>query len=161
AVADQLVRMGDPERSLKYFERALAAQADRHETRLDYGKALLDAGRLEDALTAFRAVATQRSDTDRAVAAIGRTYATARQLGLLEELIDELQQQVETDRGNTLATRALAQILIRELEYGRATELLDLALRHNARDIDLALVRAEVLRRLARFEEAAEGYQKV
>jgi tetratricopeptide (TPR) repeat protein len=161
AVADQLVRMGDPERALKYFERALQVQPDRHETRLEFGKALVDAGRLEDALTAFRAVGTQRADTDRAFEAIGRMHDTALRLGRLEELIDELQQLVETDPQNTLVVRALAQLLIQELEYGRAMDMLDLAARNNPRDVDLALVRAEVLRRLGRYEEAAEGYQKV
>src|SRR6185295_5606104 len=49
----------------------------------------------------------------------------------------------------------------RELEYTRAMSMLDLAIKHNPRDVDLALTRAEVLRRLARFDEAAEEYQRV
>jgi tetratricopeptide (TPR) repeat protein len=161
AVADQLVRTGDPQRALKFYERALAIQPDRHETRLEYGKALVDAGRLEDALAAFRAVATQRSDTDRAIEAIGRMHDTAQQLGRLEDLLDEMQHQVETDPSNTLVARALAQLLIQELEYSRAIDMLDVAQRNNPRDGDLALVRAEVLRRLARFDEAADSYQRV
>lgn len=161
AVADQLVRMSEPEKSIPFYERALKIQPDRHESRLDYGKALVDAGRLDDAVKEFRAVATQRSDTDRAVEAIGKLHDTATQLGKLEELMDELQHEVEVDPGNTLVARALAQMLVRELEYGRAMELLDLVQKHNPRDVDLAMSRAEVLRRLARFEEAVEGYQKV
>jgi tetratricopeptide (TPR) repeat protein len=160
AVAEQLVRIGDPQRALAFFERALQIQADRHETRLEYGKALVEAGRLEDGLGAFRAVATQRSDTDRAMEAIDRMHDTAQQLGRLEDLLDELQQQVETDPSNTLVARALAQLLVRELEYARAMDMLDAAQRNNPRDVDLALVRADVLRRLARFDEAADAYQR-
>jgi tetratricopeptide (TPR) repeat protein len=161
AVGDQLVRMGDPERSLPYFEKALVAQADRHETRLNYGKALVDAGRLEDAMAAFRAVAIQRSDTDRAAEALGKLRDTATQLGRLEELIDELHRQVEADPQNTLVARALAQLLVGEMEYTRALELLDLIQKHNPRNAELALGRAEVLRRLARYDEAVEAYQRV
>jgi tetratricopeptide (TPR) repeat protein len=161
AVADQLVRMGDQERALPYFEAALHIQQDKHDTRLEYGKALVDAGRLEDALREFRRAATQRADMDRAVEAIGKMHETASQLGKLEELIDELQQQVEADPSDALVARALAHLLVRELEYGRALDLLDLVLKHNPRDVDLALGRAEVLRRLARYDEAVEGYQSV
>lgn len=161
SVADQMVRMGDAERAIPYFEKALAVQPDRHETRLDYGKALFDAGRVEDAMAVYRVVATQRSDTDRAAEALGRLHDAASQLGRLEDLMDELQQQVEADPQNTLVARALAQLLVRELEYTRAIDLLDLVLRHNPRDADLALSRAEVLRRQAKYPEAIEAYQNV
>lgn len=161
SVADQMVRMGDAERAIPYFEKALAVQPDRHETRLDYGKALFDAGRVEDAMAVYRVVATQRSDTDRAAEALGRLHDAASQLGRLEDLMDELQQQVEADPQNTLVARALAQLLVRELEYTRAIDLLDLVIRHNPRDADLALSRAEVLRRQAKFSEAIEAYQNV
>jgi tetratricopeptide (TPR) repeat protein len=161
AVADALVKMGEPERALPFFEAALKVQADRHESRLEYGKALVECGRLEDALGVFRAVAIQRADTDRAFEAIGRMHDVASQLGKLEELTDDLQQQVEADPSNTLVARAAAELYVRELEYSRALAMLDLVLKHNPRDVDLALTRAEVLRRLARFDEAVEEYQRV
>lgn len=160
-VAEQLQRMGDPERALPYYETCLKLQPERHETRLEYGKALADAGRLEDALAAFRRVATQRSDTDSAVDALGRLHDTATQLGTLEELIDDLEKEVEIDPSNTLAARALAVILIREFEYGRAMTVLESVVRHNPRDIELALVRGELHRRLAQFDKAIEAYQVV
>lgn len=161
AVAEQLARMGEAERAIGYYQTSLRLQPDRHEVRLDYGKALADAGRLEEAMREFRAVATQRTDTDRAVEALGRLHDTASQLGMLEDLIDDLRREVEADPSATLVARALAQLLIHELEYGQAMDLLDLVLRHNPRDVDLQLGRAELLRRLARFEEAAEAYQRV
>ena len=161
AVAEQLVRMGDPELALDHFEKGLQLQPDRHDMRLDYGKALVDAGRLEDAMQAFRMVSTQRTDTDRAIEALGKLHDTATQLGSLEELIDELQTQVQTDPENTLVARALAALLIKEFEYGRAMELLNLVLKHNPRDVDIALARAELLRRLAQFDEAIAAYQQI
>ena len=161
AVAEQMVRMEEADRALPYFEKALRAQPDRHEARLDYGKALAGAGRYEEAAAAFKAVALQRTDMDRAQEALAKLHETCTQLGTLEELIDELHQQVQTDPQNTLVARALTQLLVSEFEYGRAMELLDMVLRHNARDVDLSLARAELLRRLAKFDEAIEGYQKV
>lgn|GEM_PF-3036859 len=161
AVAEQMVRMDEAERALPYYEKALRAQPDRHEARLDYGKGLATAGRYEDAAAAFKAVALQRTDMDRAQEALAKLHETCTQLGTLEELMDELHQQVEVDPHNTLVARALTQLLVSELEYGRAMELLDMVLRHNPRDADLAMARAELLRRLAKFDEAIDAYQKV
>src|SRR5204863_7470879 len=90
AVAEQLVRMDEADRALPYFERALRAQPERHESRLEYGKALMQAGRLEDAGAAFKTVALQRSDTDRAAEALAKLHDVATQLGSLEDLIDDL-----------------------------------------------------------------------
>jgi tetratricopeptide (TPR) repeat protein len=160
-VAEQLVRMGDPERAVGYYEKALAIQPDRHETRLAYGKALADSGGLDEALDAFRVTAMQRADAENAAEALGRMHDVATQLGTLEELIDELQTHVQTDPENTLVARALAQLLVREFEYNRAMELLDLVMRHKPRDVEIALSRADLLRRLARFDDAIDAYQQV
>jgi len=161
AVAEQLVRMDEADRALPYFERALRAQPDRHESRLEFGKALLQVGRLEDAMEAFKLVAQQRTDTDRAAEALAKLHDVATQLGSLEELMDELHKQVEVDPHNTLVARVLAQLLVQEFEYERAMEVLDTVLRHNPRDVDVAMGRAELLRRLARFDEAVDSYQRV
>src|SRR5262245_22786237 len=82
-------------------------------------------------LAVLLAVGTQRADTDRALEAIGRLHDVASQLGRLESLTDELQQQIEADPSNTLIARAVAALYIRELEYSRALAMLDLVLKHN------------------------------
>lgn len=161
AVAEQLVRMQESDRALPYFDKALSSQPDRHESRLEYGKALLASGRLEDAAAAFKAVALQRTDTDRAAEALGRLHDVVLQLGTLEDLIDDLHKQVELDPRNTLVARVLAELLVQELEYERAMELLDLMQKHNPTDVDLAFARGELLRKLGKFDESIEDYQRV
>ena len=161
AVAEQLVRMGEAERAIEYFEKSLELSPERDDTHLDYGKALADAGRHDDAMNAFHMVATGRGDPDRVIEALGRLHDTASQLGELEQLIDDLQKQVSLDPQNTLVARALARILVREFEYSRAMELIDMVMQQNPRDADLALTKAELHRRLAQFDEAMDVYEQV
>jgi tetratricopeptide (TPR) repeat protein len=160
-VAEQVVRLGEFDKGLALYEQSLRLQPDRHEVRLSYAKALAEAGRLDEALAAYRTTALQRADRDSASEALSRLYETAGQLGQLETLIDELQARVESDPEDRLVVRALAELLIRELEYSRALDLLNRVLRQQPRDTELQLVRAEVLRRLARFDDAIDGYRLV
>ncbi len=60
-----LLREGDPPAAITHLERALAMQPDYSAAWKLYGRALADAGRREDALTAFRqgiTVAEQKGD---------------------------------------------------------------------------------------------------
>ncbi|NLE59101.1 MAG: tetratricopeptide repeat protein, partial [Planctomycetes bacterium] len=161
SAAEQLVRIGEQDRAVGYYEQSLNLQANRHEVRLAYAKALQDAGRLEDALAAFKQVALQRTDRDSAAEALGRLHDVAGQLGSLDGLLAELEARVETKPDDTLVAGALAELLIRDYEYQRAMGLLDLMLRNEPRNADLQLVRAEVLRRLTRFDDALDAYRKV
>jgi tetratricopeptide (TPR) repeat protein len=160
-VAEQLVRLGEHEKAIEYYEQCLRLQGDRHEIRLAYGNALVDAGRLEEALEAFKVAAMQKSDRDTAFDALGRLHETASRLGGLDELLDDLQQRVELDPDNTQAARLLANLLVAEFEYNRAMDLIDGVLRHEPRDAELHLIRAELLRRLVRFDEALESYRRI
>ncbi len=103
AVAEQLVRMGEWDRALGYFGTALKLQPGRHETRLGMGKALVATGRLEEALREFRTLASQRSDTDRAVEGLALMYDTASQLGKVEDVVDELQNRLECTHARHLS----------------------------------------------------------
>lgn len=154
AVAEQMLRLDEEARALGHYERALQLQPDWAEVRLAYGKALHKAGRLEDALSAFKAAALQQGDRETAAEALGRLHETAGQLGELDRLLAELQTSVEESPGQTGPARMLADLYIREFEYGRAMDLLDLLLKHYPRDAELRLTRADLLRRLARFDDA-------
>lgn len=160
-VAEQLVRLSEYDKGLTYYEESLRLGPERHEVRLAYGKALVEAGRLEDALDAFKGAALQRTDRDSAFEAMTELHEVASQLGDLEPLIDELQNRLELDPTDTLVARTLAALLIDEFEYNRAMELLDTVLRHQPRDVELHLTRAELLRRLARFDDAIEQYRRI
>ena len=160
-VAEQIVRLSEYDKGLGFYEQSLRIQPDRHEVRLSYAKALEEAGRLDDALAAYRLAALQRSDRDTAAEALNRLHETAARLGQLDQLIDELQARVETDPEERIVARMLAELLIREFEYNRAMELLDLVLRRQPNDVELQIVRAELQRRLARFDDAVDGYQRV
>ena len=160
-VAEQLVRLGEYEQGLADYEQSLRIQPDRHDVRLAYAKALEEAGRLEDALAAYRLAALQRGDRDTAAEALNHLHETAARLGQLDQLIDELQARVESDPRERLVAQTLAELLIREFEYNRAMDLLDLVLRQQPNDVELQLVRAELLRRLARFDDAIDAYQRV
>ncbi|MCZ6681552.1 MAG: tetratricopeptide repeat protein [Planctomycetota bacterium] len=161
SVAEQLVRLDELEKAIGYYEQSLQSQPNRHEIRLEYAKALYQDGQLDEALAAFKTTALQRTDRDSAIEALGKLHETAGQLGQLDELLQELQARIETDPEDTLVARTLAQLLIREYEYNRAMEMLDLVLRHNPRDADLQLVRGELFRRLARFDDAVETYRDI
>ncbi|HEY3242959.1 MAG TPA: tetratricopeptide repeat protein [Phycisphaerae bacterium] len=160
-VAEQLARMGELEKAIDYYEQSLRLQSDRHEIRLQYANTLSEAGRLDDALLAYKAVALQRSDRDSAMEAMTKLHEVAGRIGALDELLDELQAQVEANPENALVAHALAELLIREYEYTRAMELIDLVLRNQSRDAELQLVRGELLRRLAKFDDALETYRRV
>lgn len=160
-VAEQLVRLEEPEKAITYYEQALRNQPNRHEVRLAYAEALEKAGRLEAALKEFKRAAMQQSDRDSAVEALAKMHDLAAKLGVLDDLLEELQLQVETDPDNTLVARTLAELLIREYEYSRAMNLLDLVLRHHPRDVELQLARGELLRRLTRFDESVDAYRRV
>lgn len=160
-VAEQLARMGEPEKAIDYYEQSLRLQPDRHEIRLQLANTLNDAGRLEDALAAYKAVALQRADRESAHDAMGRLHDVVGRLGVLEDLLDELQALVETNPEDTPIAHTLAALMIREYEYTRAMELIDLVLRSQPRDPALHLVRGELLRRLARFDDALETYRRV
>lgn len=160
-VAEQLAKMGELEKSIDHYEQSLRIQGDRHDIRLAYGNVLADAGRLEDAMAAYRTVAMQKTDRDSANDAMGKLHDVAGRLGALDELIDNLQAQVETDPENTMVAGALAELLIQEYEYSRAIDLVDSVLRTSPRDAELRLVRAEVLRRLTKFDEALDEYRRI
>lgn len=161
SVAEQMARLGEIEKALEYFEAATRLQPDRHELHLAYGDALVEAGRLEDAMKTYRVASIQRTDRETAAKAIGKLHDVARQLGEVEDLIVDLQARAEADPEDTLVAQALAQLLIQEYEYNRAIEWLDVVLRNHPRDVDLQMARAEILRRLARFDEAAGTYRRV
>ncbi|NOX58923.1 MAG: tetratricopeptide repeat protein [Planctomycetes bacterium] len=160
-VAEQLVRLGEFDKGIANYELSLKLQPDRHDIRLEYAKALVEAGRLEDGLKMFKAAALQRSDRETALEALTLLHETAQRIGSLPEMIDELQAQLDIDPTDTLIARTLATIFINEFEYQRAMELLDLVLRYRPRDAELQLTRAELLRRLARFDDAIESYRKI
>jgi tetratricopeptide (TPR) repeat protein len=160
-VAEQLAKMGEWERSIEHYERSLRLQADRPDIRLQYANTLNDAGRLEEALAAYRAVALQKTDRDSAMEAMSKLHEVAARIGALDDLLDQLQAQVEANPEDTLVAHALADLLIREYEYTRAMEMIDLVLRHQPRDAELHLARAELLRRLAKFDDALETYRRV
>ncbi len=160
-VAEQLARMGEQEKAIERYEQSLRLQPDRHEIRLDYAGVLNEAGRLEDALAAYKTVALQRTDRDSAMEAMSKLHEVAARIGALDDLLDELAAQVESNPENTLVAHALAELLIHEYEYTRAMELIDLVLRHQPRDPELHLVRGELLRRLAKFDDALETYRRV
>lgn len=161
SVAEQMGRLGEVERGLKYFETATRLQPDRYELQLSYGDALVDSGRLEDAMKTYRIAAIQRTDRETAAKAISKLHEVARQLGETEDLIQDLQARAEADPEDTLVARALAELLIQEYEYNRAIDWLDVVLRYHPRDVDLQMVRAEIFRRLARFDDAVETYRRV
>src|SRR5205823_5177897 len=71
SVAEQLVRMQEYDKAIKLYEQSLKIQPDLAEVRLAYGKALFEAGRLDDALTEFKKTALQRTDRDSAIDAMG------------------------------------------------------------------------------------------
>jgi len=161
SVAEQMARLGEIERALTYFETATRLQPDRYELHLAYADALAEAGRLEDAMKTYRVASIQRSDRDTAATAIGKLHDVARRLGEVDDLIVDLQARAEADPEDTLVARTLAQLLIQEYEYNRAIDWLAVVIRYNPRDVDLQMARAEILRRLARFDEAAETYRRV
>lgn len=160
-VAEQLVRIGEVEKAVSLFEESLRAQPDRHEVRLAYGKALFDSGRLEDALAAFKEAALQKTDHDTSAEALAKLHETAAKLGTVEDLLEDLQSRIEADPDNVRVAQTLAELYIREFEYSRAMDLLDLVLRHQPRAAELLLVKAELLRRLARFDDALDIYRRV
>lgn len=160
-VAEQLAKMGELEKSLEYYEQSLRIQADRHEIRLAYANTLTDAGRLDDAMAAYKSVAMQHADRDSASEAMGKLHDVAGRLGALDDLIDSLQTQVENDPENSLVAHALAELLIQEYEYSRAMDLIDTVLRTQPRDAELRLVRGELLRRLTKFDEALDEYRRI
>ena len=158
-VAEQIARLGELERAIGYYEQSLRIQPDRHEVRLAYANALQEAGRLPEALEALKTTALQKQDRDSAADALAKLHDVADQLGTLDELLQELQSRVEADPDETLVARTLAHLLIREYEYTRASDMLELVLRHHPRDAELQLVKAELLRRLAKFDDALETYR--
>ncbi len=161
SVAEQLTRLDELERAIAYYEQSLGIQADRHDVRLAFANALYKAGRLEDSYAEYKKVALQLQDRETALEALGKLHGVADQLGELEELLTELEEQSERNPENTAVVHTLAELLIREFEYTRAMKLLDLVLSHFPRDINLRLVRAELLRRLTRFDDALEEYRTV
>lgn len=160
-VADQFVRLERYERALELYESSLRLHPDNHEARLEYARTLDDAGRLERALEVYRVCAMQTSDREVASEALDGLHETAERLGALDTLLEDLEQEVARSPGNTRIAGALGRILIRELEYTRAMDVLDRILRHNPRDAEVMLVRCDLLRRLGRFEEALEGYRRL
>lgn len=160
-VAEQLVRLEEFDKAIDLYEQALRIQAESPEVRLAYGKALQAAGRLEDSLPAFKAAAMQRIDRETAAEAMNRLHEVAGELGSIDELIHEFQAHVESDPEATQIARMLAELLIREYEYNRAMDMIDLVLRVQPREAELRLIRGEILRRLSRFDEAVETYQMV
>ncbi len=161
SVAEQLARLGEQERAITCYEQSLQLQPDRPEVRLDYGKALREAGRLDEAQEAFKATALQSADRDSARAALGLLHETAGELGTVDTVIEELQARVEANPEATDVARALAELLVREFDYARALELLDIVLLKQPRDLELAIVRGEILRRLVRFDDALETYRRI
>lgn len=161
AVAEQIVRLGEPEKGIPYYEQALRLEGDRHAARFDYAKALQEAGRLEEALEAFELAALQRTDRDTATEALGKLHEVAGQLGVMDDLLERLEARVEAHSDETLVATTLAELLIREFEYSRAMALIDIVLRNQPRDVDLHLVRADLLRRLTRFDEALDTYRRI
>src|SRR5262249_16772338 len=115
----------------------------------------------EDAMAAFKIAALQRTDRDVAAEAMGKLHEVASQLGTLDDLLTDLQTRVETNPDDADMARMLAELLIREFEYTRALEVLDTVLRQHPRHAEVQLVRGEVLRRLARFDDAVECYRGV
>ncbi|MBI5866612.1 MAG: tetratricopeptide repeat protein, partial [Planctomycetes bacterium] len=80
-VAEQLTKMGEVEKAIERYEQSLRIQADRHEIRLAYGNALAEAGRLEEAMAAYKVTALQRTDRDSAMDAMGKLHEVAGRLG--------------------------------------------------------------------------------
>lgn len=161
SVAEQFVRLQEFDKAIALYEQSLKSQSEQPDLRLAYGKALQEAGRLDDAMAAFKAAALQQRDRDTAIEALGRLHETAGLLGRIDELLQDLQARVESNRDETAVARMLAEVLIHEFEYNRAIDVLDLVLRHHSRDPELLLVRGEVLRRLARFDESVETYRSI
>ncbi|MBI5862939.1 MAG: tetratricopeptide repeat protein [Planctomycetes bacterium] len=60
-----------------------------------------------------------------------------------------------------MVTQRLAGLLIEEYEYAPAMSLIESVLRSQPRDAELRLVRAELLRRLAKFDDAIEEYRRI
>ncbi|MBL1216234.1 MAG: hypothetical protein D8M59_01925 [Planctomycetes bacterium] len=160
AVAEQLARMNEPELAAGYYTQCLQLQPARHDVRLKLGQALVKIGRLEDALKAFRAAALQNSDRETAADALNKMREVSMQLGVLHVVLDEWQEQVNADPSNTVVAGTLAYALIREYEYTRAGDLLDQILRQNPDDVEILLVRAELQRRMARFDESLDTYRR-
>ncbi|MBE7507318.1 MAG: tetratricopeptide repeat protein [Planctomycetia bacterium] len=160
-VAEQLARMDEIEKAVSLYEQSLKIRPNAPEAQLDYGKALEEAGRLEDALASYKTAALQRTDREVALEAMTKLHETASQLGSVEDILQEFQTRVEADPDDTQTARMLAELLIREFEYDRAMDVLDLVLRHHPRDAEVQLVRGEVLRRLARFDDAVDAYRGV
>ncbi|MGE3180413.1 MAG: tetratricopeptide repeat protein [Phycisphaerae bacterium] len=155
-IAEQLLRIGEYEPALKHYGRSLELQPDRYEVRLAYGKALEANGRLDEALQQYRRAGLQTQDRETAAEAIVKLHEIAGAVGRLDEMFDELEATVEHDPQNTLVARALAELLIREFEYTRAMKLIENVLRHQPRDLEMRLVLGELLRRLTRFDAAAD-----
>ncbi len=159
SVAEQLVRLEELEDGLACYEESLRVQPGRHEVRLAYAKALQEAGRLEDALVELRTASAQTADRDTAAEALGRLHEVAGDLGVVDDLLDELETRVLQRPEETALAATVSRLLIQEYEYARAMELIDAVLRSRPREAELLLVRAELLRRLARFDEALETYR--
>src|SRR5262249_26462126 len=96
---------------------------------------------------------------DTAIEALGRLYDVAGELGKIDELLSDLQTRVEANPDDSLTAQMLAELLIREFEYSRASDMLENILRYHPRDAELQLVRADILRRLARFDESIDMYR--
>jgi len=160
-VAEQMLRLEQMDKALLYFRQSVNLQPENHQGRLQYARALKQTGQFEEALREFKQTALQTTDRNSAADAISLLYEAASQLGDVDNLLDELRSRIDENPDDTVAARVLAVLYIREYEYSRATQLLELLLRHHPGDVNLRLVRADLSRRLIRFDVAIEEYQHV
>lgn len=171
-MAAALMRLGEPERALRYLETCLTMRPDDAETRFQVGRMLSLLGRWDEAEPHLEAAALARDDAD-GWAELGLLL---RRRGDFEEAIGAFRRALERDERHSASLLNLGQLLVRTggaeegaavLERHRRISLLEDRRDHLERSSRLSgatatnfAALAEAQLRLGRKDEAIASYRR-
>lgn len=157
-VAGRLEALGQGERALECRRQAVRLRPDEGAYRLQLADALAEAGDADGARE--QALAALRDD-DAAVRdrAHGWVYDDLLERGEVDEEVRRLRDQVAAAPYDVEASEALIDLLVRELEYALALELLGDRLAFDPTSVRLLRRRAGLYEEMGRFEEALADHE--
>ncbi len=154
-VADSYERLGFDDDALRCVRQALRLEPENGATRLRLADLYRDQGEWERSMDEVLTV-TRSADRDSREIARGRYYDMLRELGEIDQRMEELRVAVQDNPYDIEGSLALSDLYTRESEYELALQTVDSLLAFQPREPRLLQERGWLLEKMDRWEEARE-----